>query len=67
MDTPPRNFVPVPFSYHQEIELTIDTLSNQGAGVGRIDNWVIFVPYTLPGERVRARVYRNEKTAPWPT
>lgn len=61
MDTPPRNFVPTPFSYHQELELTIEALSNQGAGVGRVDNWVVFVPYTLPGERVRARVYRNEK------
>lgn len=61
MDTPPRKFVPEPFAYHQEIELTIDNLSNQGHGVGRVDNWVIFVPFTLPGERVRARVYRNEK------
>lgn len=61
MDTPPRNFVPTPFSYHQELELTIDALSNQGSGVGRVDNWVIFVPHTLPGERVRARIYRNEK------
>ncbi|MBE6419044.1 MAG: class I SAM-dependent RNA methyltransferase [Akkermansiaceae bacterium] len=59
--TPPRKFVSVPFSYHQEIELTIEKLSNQGDGVGRVDNWVVFVPYTLPGERVRARVYRNDK------
>ncbi|MBE6416126.1 MAG: class I SAM-dependent RNA methyltransferase [Akkermansiaceae bacterium] len=61
MDTPPRKFVPEPFAYHQEIELTIDNLSNQGHGVGRVDGWVVFVPYTLPGERVRARIYRNEK------
>lgn len=60
-DTPPRKFVPVPFAYHQEVELTIDNLSNMGDGVGRIDNWVVFVPYTLPGERVRARIYRNDK------
>ncbi len=61
MNPPPRKFVPVPFAYHQEVELTIDNLSNQGDGVGRIDNWVVFVPYTLPGERVRARIYRNDK------
>ena len=60
-DTPPRKFVPTPFAYHEEVELTIDKLSNQGDGVGRIDNWVIFVPYTLPGEKVRARIYRNDK------
>lgn len=61
MDLPPRKFVPVPFAYHQEIELRIDKLSNMGDGVGRIDNWVVFVPYALPGERVKARVYRNDK------
>lgn len=61
MDTPPRRFVPHPFAYHQEIELDIDSLSNQGDGVGRVDGWVVFVPFTLPGERVKARIYRNEK------
>lgn len=61
MDTPPRKFVPTPFAYHEEVELTIESLSNQGDGVGRIDNWVVFVPYTLPGERVKARIYRNDK------
>lgn len=61
MDTPPRKFVPIPFEYHQVVELRIDHLSNMGDGVGRIDNWVVFVPYTLPGERVRARIYRNDK------
>ncbi|MGA0845292.1 MAG: class I SAM-dependent RNA methyltransferase [Luteolibacter sp.] len=58
---PPRKFVPVPFSYHQEIELEIDSLSNLGAGIGRVDGWVVFVPFALPGERVLARVHRNEK------
>lgn len=61
MDTPPRRFVPHPFAYHQEIELEIDALSNGGDGVGRVDGWVVFVPFTLPGERVVARIYRNEK------
>ena len=61
MDTPPRRFVPEPFAYHQEIELQIDALSNQGEGVGRVDGWVVFVPFTLPGERVLARIYRNDK------
>ena len=61
MNTPPRKFVAEPFAYHQDLELTIENLSNQGHGVGRVDNWVVFVPYTLPGEKVRARIYRNEK------
>ena len=60
MDVPPRGFVPQPFAYHQEVELRIDALSNEGDGVGRVDGWVVFVPFALPGERVRARIYRNE-------
>jgi 23S rRNA (uracil1939-C5)-methyltransferase/tRNA (uracil-5-)-methyltransferase len=61
MPRPPRKFHPHPFLYHQEIELAIDSLSNLGDGIGRIDGWVVFVPFTLPGERVRARVHRNDK------
>lgn len=62
MPRPPKKFVPTPFEYHQEIELTIDSLTNLGAGVGRIDGWVVFVPFALPGERVKARVFRNDKS-----
>ena len=58
---PPRRFVAEPFDYHQEIELTIDTLTNMGVGLGRVDGWVVMVPSTLPGERVRTRIYRNHK------
>jgi 23S rRNA (uracil1939-C5)-methyltransferase len=57
---PPRNFNPVPYPYGTEIELVIDNLSNLGEGVGRVDGWVVFVPYALPGERVRVRVWRNK-------
>jgi tRNA/tmRNA/rRNA uracil-C5-methylase (TrmA/RlmC/RlmD family) len=61
MPRPPKKFVPTPFGYHQEIELRIDALTNLGHGIGRIDGWVVFVPFCLPGELVRARVYRNDK------
>lgn len=57
---PPKNFHPDPFEYHQEIELQISDLTNLGSGVGRLDGWVVFVPFALPGERVRARVWRNK-------
>lgn len=59
-----------PFAYHQEIELEVTTLTNLGSGLGRVavdhpqgrlENWVIMVPFTLPGERVRARVFRNHR------
>lgn len=58
---PPKKFVPIPFDYHQEIELVIDSLTNLGAGIGRLVGWVVFVPFALPGEKVKARVYRNDK------
>jgi 23S rRNA (uracil1939-C5)-methyltransferase/tRNA (uracil-5-)-methyltransferase len=58
---PPKKFVPIPFEYHQAIELEIDSLTNLGAGIGRVGGWVVFVPFALPGETVKARVYRNDK------
>ena len=58
---PPKKFHPTPFQYHEQIELTIDSLTNLGSGVGRVGGWVVFVPFALPGETVKARVYRNDK------
>lgn len=63
-----KKFNDQPFPYHAEIELEIATLTNLGSGLGRIAlageteaKWVVMVPFTLPGERVRARVFRNHK------
>jgi 23S rRNA (uracil1939-C5)-methyltransferase/tRNA (uracil-5-)-methyltransferase len=57
-----------PFAYHQELELEIVTLTNLGVGLGRVplpsdpeSRWVVMVPFALPGERVKARVFRNHK------
>ncbi len=61
MRQPPRKFVPHPFPYHQELELTIEKLTNLGHGIARVDGWVVMVPFALPGEKVRARVHRNHK------
>lgn len=56
----PKKFVPDPYDYHEIVELEIVSLSNLGAGIAKPNDWVVFVPFTLPGETVRARVYRNE-------
>jgi 23S rRNA (uracil1939-C5)-methyltransferase/tRNA (uracil-5-)-methyltransferase len=74
-----KKFNDHPFPYHAEVELEISTLTNLGAGLGRVPlpgappsapgaqparppgGWVIMVPFTLPGERVRVRIYRNHK------
>jgi 23S rRNA (uracil1939-C5)-methyltransferase/tRNA (uracil-5-)-methyltransferase len=58
---PPKKFRPDPFPYHHELTLRIDSLTNLGMGVARVDGWVVFVPHCLPGETVRARIYRNDK------
>jgi 23S rRNA (uracil1939-C5)-methyltransferase/tRNA (uracil-5-)-methyltransferase len=60
-DLPPKKFVPEPFPYHHELELAIEALSNSGDGVARVDGWVVFVPFALPGDRVVARIWKNEK------
>lgn len=58
---PPRKFNPHPFAYHQELDVRIENLTNEGAGVARVDGWVVFVPFTLAGEFVKCRVFRNHK------
>jgi len=66
-----KKFNDHPFAYHADIELEIATLTNLGVGLGRVplrdsatgeeSQWVVMVPFALPGERVRARVFRNHK------
>ncbi len=54
-----KKFNDHPFPYHHEMELEITSLTNMGQGVGRSDGWVVMVAFALPGERIRARVFRN--------
>ncbi len=58
----------LPFAYHTELEFEIATLTNHGVGLARVPHpedpsakWVIMIPFCLPGERVRARIFRNHK------
>lgn len=55
----PKKFNAVPYEYHAEIEVEIDTVTNLGDGLGRVDGWVVMVPHCLPGERVLARIWHN--------
>lgn len=50
-----------PVQKNQEMELTIDGLTREGMGVGRVDRYALFICGALPGETVRARVERVEK------
>ncbi len=43
-----------------EYELEVDRLAFGGAGVARVDNYVIFVKGALPGETVKARIQKRK-------
>lgn len=45
----------------KEIKLTIDNLNHSGEGVGRWEGMAVFVPFTAPGDRVRARITEVKK------
>jgi 23S rRNA (uracil1939-C5)-methyltransferase len=45
-----------------ELELTVEALAYGGAGVARLDGYVLFVQGAVPGDRVRARVTRRKRT-----
>ena len=42
-------------------KVRIDRLAHLGSGVGRVDNRVIFIPFTAPGDTVIARVTHRKK------
>lgn len=43
------------------VELEINDLSNDGNGVGRIDNQVVFIPDTVNGDRILTRIVRLKR------
>jgi 23S rRNA (uracil1939-C5)-methyltransferase len=42
-------------------KVKIDRLAHLGSGVGRVDNRVIFIPFTAPGDTVIARIVHKKK------
>ena len=44
-----------------ELELSIDSLAFGGAGVARLDGYVVFVQDAIPGDRVRAVVGKSKR------
>jgi 23S rRNA (uracil1939-C5)-methyltransferase len=51
-DTSPSN----PWQQGAQVELTIEDLNDTGEGVGRFEQRVVFVPDTVPGDRIRVRL-----------
>ena len=61
MNTQPKGFNPNPYNYHHELIVTIESVTNLGYGIARDNGWVIQIPFVLPEEKVRIRIFRNHK------
>ena len=46
----------------RDVELVIEDIAFGGKGVGRAEGKAVFVPFTIEGERVTARVVREKKS-----
>lgn len=46
----------IPVQIEQTYEINIEGYSSQGEGIGRIDNFIVFVPGAIYGERVKVRI-----------
>ena len=46
---------------NQQIELTITGMTSGGMGVGRLDGFAVFVPGSIPGERILAHVVKVQR------
>jgi 23S rRNA (uracil1939-C5)-methyltransferase len=52
----------MPFQIGEKLTLTIDDVAFGGEGVGRADDFVVFVPFTLTGEMVEAEITEVKKS-----
>ncbi len=46
----------------EELELRIEDMAFGGRGIARVDGFVVFVPGTVPGDRIRATVMKVKKS-----
>lgn len=62
MNLVPKGFKDHPYSYHQELILVVENVTNLGLGIARDNGWVVQIAFVLPGEKIRARIFRNHKS-----
>ena len=48
----------LPVQKNEDLQLTIDALTSEGQGIGRVDGYAVFVPGALPGERVGVHIIK---------
>lgn len=58
---PPLMLEPITLQPGDRSRLTIDSIAYGGAGVGRIRDFVVFVPFTAPGEEVEVEFVEVKK------
>lgn len=46
----------IPVQLGQKYEINITGMGQSGEGVGRFENFTVFIPYALPGETVEAKI-----------
>jgi 23S rRNA (uracil1939-C5)-methyltransferase len=49
-----------PVKKREELEIQIEKLAFGGKGIGYIDDYVVFVPKSIPGDVVRARIVKRK-------
>src|SRR5688572_19201952 len=49
-------------SVGEELELVVESFAQGGRGVARTDGYVVFVQGAVPGDRVRARVFKRKRS-----
>ena len=50
-----------PVNKNDVVEVTIEDLTHDGAGVAKVDGYALFIPKALPGERLKAKVVKVKK------
>ena len=51
-----RDRGPAPVEEGQEADVTIESVGRRGDGIARINNFVVFVPGTNAGDKVKVRI-----------
>jgi len=51
----------IPVSLGKKVEITIDSVSHQGEGIGRVENFAIFVPGVIKEEEIRVKITEIRK------
>lgn len=50
----------IPVEKNREYIVTIEALSSEGSGIGRVDGYTLFVPQTIPGDKARVLVLKTK-------